>query len=135
MLPAWPNDVRCPPRRIREPRRNRLPDKVWEPALDADGGVRRGGDVAELTGLCDLSAGRQAATGQLVFLEARHRAHARVEDRIRHANTVVWASEQFAFTNSCSPESAATIGQPGDFGASRHAVVDQMRRNHHYCGV
>ena len=25
------------------------------------------------------------ATGQLPFLEARHRAHARVEDRIRHA--------------------------------------------------
>ena len=25
------------------------------------------------------------ATGQLAFLEARHRAHARVEDRIRHA--------------------------------------------------
>ncbi|MCI9889259.1 transposase, partial [Micrococcales bacterium 31B] len=26
-------------------------------------------------------------TGQLAFLEARHRAHARVEDRIRHAKT------------------------------------------------
>jgi Transposase DDE domain group 1 len=28
---------------------------VWTPALDADGGVRAGGDVAELTGLLDLS--------------------------------------------------------------------------------
>jgi len=96
-----------------------VPATVWEPALDADGGVRAGGDVAELTGLLDLSrwpAGMRVivrrerphpgaqlcvfeerdgwryqafvtntATGQLAFLEARHRAHARVEDRIRHA--------------------------------------------------
>jgi hypothetical protein len=95
------------------------PQKVWTPALDADGGVRAGGDVVELTGLLDLSGwppgmrvivrrerphpGAQlslfeqadgwryqaiatnTATGQLAFLEARHRAHARVEDRIRHA--------------------------------------------------
>ena len=96
-----------------------VPATVWTPALDADGGVRAGGDVAELTGLLNLSAwpagmrvivrrerphpGAQlsmfeerdgyryqafvtnTATGQLPFLEARHRAHARVEDRIRHA--------------------------------------------------
>lgn len=93
--------------------------KVWTPALDADGGVREGGDIAELTGLLDLSRwptgmrvivrrerphpGAQLSLleerdgwryqafvtntkiGQLAFLEARHRAHARVEDRIRHA--------------------------------------------------
>jgi hypothetical protein len=96
-----------------------VPKKVWTPALDADGGIREGGDVAELTGLLDLSSwptgmrvivrrerphpGAQLSlfeerdgwryqafvtnttTGQLAFLEARHRAHARVEDRIRHA--------------------------------------------------
>lgn len=96
-----------------------VPGKVWTPAIDADGGVREGGDVAELTGLLDLTAwpvgmrvvvrrerphpGAQLSlfeerdgwryqafvtnttTGQLAFLEARHRAHARVEDRIRHA--------------------------------------------------
>jgi hypothetical protein len=99
-----------------------VPDGVWTPASDADGKVRDGGDVAELTGLLDLSAwpegmrvivrrerphpGAQLslfeeadgwryqaiATNtpeqpglQLAFLEARHRAHARVEDRIRHA--------------------------------------------------
>ena len=96
-----------------------IPEKVWTPALDADGAVRAGGDVAELTGLLDLSrwpAGMRVivrrerphpgaqlsifehrdgwryqafvtntTTGQLPFLEARHRAHARVEDRIRHA--------------------------------------------------
>ena len=96
-----------------------VPKKVWTPASDADGGVREGGDVAELTGLLDLSCwpagmriivrrerphpGAQLSlfeeadgwryqaiatntgTGQLAFLEARHRAHARVEDRIRHA--------------------------------------------------
>jgi hypothetical protein len=96
-----------------------VPKKIWTPALDADGGVREGGDVAELTGLLDLAKwpdgmrvivrrerphpGAQlslfeerdgwryqafvtnSTTGQLAFLEARHRAHARVEDRIRHA--------------------------------------------------
>lgn len=96
-----------------------VPKKAWTPASDADGGVREGGDVAELTGLLDLSSwpegmriivrrerphpGAQLSlfeerdgwryqaiatntgTGQLAFLEARHRAHARVEDRIRHA--------------------------------------------------
>ena len=94
---------------------------MWTPAIDADGGVREGGDVAELTGLCWTCSrsGREGmrvivrrerphpgaqlslfeerdgwryqafvtntAIGQLAFLEARHRAHARVEDRIRHA--------------------------------------------------
>ncbi len=96
-----------------------VPKSVWTPASDADGGVREGGDVAELTGLLDLSTwpegmrlivrrerphpGAQLSlfeegdgwryqviatnttTGQLAFLEARHRAHARVEDRIRIA--------------------------------------------------
>jgi len=98
---------------------NLVPKKIWAPAIDADGGIREGGDVAELTGLLNLSKwpdgmrvivrrerphpGAQlslfeerdgwryqafvtnTATGQLAFLEARHRAHARVEDRIRHA--------------------------------------------------
>ncbi len=95
--------------------------------MDADGGVREGGHVAELTGLIDadllatwpegmrvivrrerphpgaqLSLFEEAdgwryqafvtntAVGQLAFLEARHRAHARVEDRIRHARIPAW---------------------------------------------
>lgn len=99
-----------------------VPKKIWTPALDADGGVREGGDVSELTGLIDPKvlakwpAGMRVivrrecphpsaqlslfeerdgwryeafvtntTAGQLAFLEARHRAHARVEDRIRHA--------------------------------------------------
>lgn len=96
-----------------------VPKNVWVSAIDADGEVREGGDVAELTGLVELDGwpdgmrvivrrerphtGAQlslfeeadgwrylafvtnTATGQLAFLEARHRAHARVEDRIRHA--------------------------------------------------
>lgn len=100
----------------------RVPAAAWTPALDADGGVRVGGDVAELTGLlppesmamwpagmrvivrrerphpgAQLSLFEEAdgyryqafvtntPTGHLALLEARHRAHARVEDRIRHA--------------------------------------------------
>ena len=99
-----------------------VPKKIWTPALDADGGLREGGDVAELTGLISKEVlakwpvgmrvivrrerphpGAQLSlfeerdgwryqafvtntkVGQLAFLEARHRAHARVEDRIRHA--------------------------------------------------
>ena len=99
-----------------------VPASVWTPASEADGGIRDGGDVAELTGLIDpamrskwppgmrvivrrerphpgaqLSLFEEAdgyryqafvtntPGGQLAFLEARHRAHARVEDRIRHA--------------------------------------------------
>ena len=99
-----------------------VPKKVWTPAFDANGGVREGGDVAELTGLIDPKVlakwpagmrvivrrerphpGAQLSlfeerdgwryevfdtnttAGHLAFLEARHRAHARVEDRIRHA--------------------------------------------------
>jgi hypothetical protein len=99
-----------------------VPKDVWAPALDADGGLRPGGDVADLTDLlppsllarwpegmrvivrrerphpgAQLSLFEEAdgwryqafvtntPSGQLAFLEARHRAHARVEDRIRHA--------------------------------------------------
>ncbi|MGD8201369.1 IS1380 family transposase [Ornithinimicrobium sp. W1679] len=99
-----------------------VPEEVWVPALDADGDVRTGGDVAELTHLlaprlldkwpagmrvivrrerphpgAQLSLFEETdgwryqafvtntTAGQLAFLEARHRAHARVEDRIRHA--------------------------------------------------
>lgn len=96
-----------------------VPRTAWQTAIDADGGVREGGDVAELSGLLDLNrwpAGMRVIVrrerphpgaqlslfeeadgwryqafvtntqvGQLAFLEARHRAHARVEDRIRHA--------------------------------------------------
>lgn len=99
-----------------------VPKEIWTPASDADGGIREGGDVAELTGLIDPAVlamwpeqmrvivrrerphpGAQLSlfeerdgwryqafvtnteVGQLAFLEARHRAHARVEDRIRHA--------------------------------------------------
>ena len=98
-----------------------LPEAAWTPAIEANGSIRDGADVAELTGcLSDLTAagwpermrvlvrrerphpGAQltfaeasgwryqtfatdTAAGQLAGLEARHRAHARVEDRIRCA--------------------------------------------------
>jgi hypothetical protein len=96
-----------------------IPPSAWSPAIDADGNLRDGAQVAELTGLLDLSgwpAGMRVivrrerphpgaqlslfeerdgwrytalvtntAVGALQWLEARHRAHARVEDRIRCA--------------------------------------------------
>jgi Transposase DDE domain group 1 len=98
-----------------------LPKQAWTPAINADGSLRDGADVAELTGMLgDLTAagwpsgmrvivrrerphpGAQLSftdvegwrfqafatdtrVGQLAHLEARHRAHARVEDRIRCA--------------------------------------------------
>jgi len=98
------------------------PEAAWGPALNPDGDIRDGAEVAELTGFLsprmlakwpdgmrvivrrerphpgaqlsmfeEIDGWRYQAfvtntrTGQLQFLEARHRAHARVEDRIRHA--------------------------------------------------
>ncbi len=96
-----------------------LPESTWTPAVQADGSLREGADVAEVTGLLpglaaagwpegmrvivrrerphpgaqltfsDVDGWRFQAfatdtqVGQLAQLEARHRAHARVEDRIR----------------------------------------------------
>lgn len=99
---------------------NALPNRIWVPALDADGEIRDGAWVAEITDLADLAGypdgtrlivrrerphpGAQlslfdtikgfrhqvfatdtpyASAGSIQLLEARHRAHARVEDRIR----------------------------------------------------
>ncbi|MEV6742360.1 IS1380 family transposase [Streptomyces sp. NPDC051104] len=96
-----------------------LPEQVWHPALEQDGSLRKGAEVAELTGMVDLD-GYPAGTriivrrerphpgaqlslfdldegmrhqvfltdtpygeGSVQQLEVRHRAHARVEDRIR----------------------------------------------------
>jgi hypothetical protein len=98
----------------------RLPATAWTDAVDAEGRIRDGAHVAELTGmlpagtLADYPPGTRVlirrerphpgaqldafeerdgwryqciatdtALGQLAFLDARHRAHARVEDRIR----------------------------------------------------
>jgi Transposase DDE domain group 1 len=96
-----------------------IPTSGWSPAINADGHIRDGAQVAELTGLLELSGwpegmrvivrrerphpGAQLTlfetrdgwrytafvtgtpVGALQWLEARHRAHARVEDRIRCA--------------------------------------------------
>jgi hypothetical protein len=107
---------------IGEPERTAIagiPTSGWSPAINADGGVRDGAQVAELTGLLTLTGWPQGmrvivrrerphpgaqltlfeerdgwrytafvtntAVGALQWLEARHRAHARVEDRIRCA--------------------------------------------------
>jgi hypothetical protein len=96
----------------------RLPARAWTPAVTSHGELREHADVAEVTGLLDLSGWPQGmrvivrrehphpgaqlslfeasdgyryqafatnTIGQLAFLEARHRAHARVEDRIKAA--------------------------------------------------
>jgi hypothetical protein len=96
-----------------------IPTSGWSPAINADGHIRDSAQVAELTGLLELSGwpegmrvivrrerphpGAQLTlfetrdgwrytafvtgtpVGALQWLEARHRAHARVEDRIRCA--------------------------------------------------
>jgi thioesterase domain-containing protein len=100
-----------------------LPEQVWHPALEQDGTLRQGAEVAELTGMIDLAGypdgtrvivrrerphpGAQLSLfdldegmrhqvfltdtpygeGSLQHLEVRHRAHARVEDRIRSGKT------------------------------------------------
>jgi hypothetical protein len=101
-----------------------LPEQVWHPALEQDGTLREGAEVAELTGMVDLTGypdgtrlivrrerphpGAQLSLfdqdegmrhqvfltdtpstdgGSAQYLEVRHRAHARVEDRIRCGKT------------------------------------------------
>lgn len=104
---------------------DRLPKNAWTPAINADGQLRDGAQVAELTGLlpglvdagwppgirvivrrerphpgaqlslfdqrdglryqCFATDTPHPQGGQPAHLEARHRAHARVEDRIRCA--------------------------------------------------
>jgi Transposase DDE domain group 1 len=98
---------------------SRVPKRAWTPALTADGEIREHAEVAEVTGLLDLTGwpegmrvivrrerphpeaqlslfeahdgyryqafATNTRVGQLGFLEARHRAHACVEDRIRAA--------------------------------------------------
>jgi hypothetical protein len=98
----------------------KLPGTAWYPALDADGDVRDGAWVADLTGLLGpddrfpggtrfivrrerphpgaqldlfdtvegfrhqlIATDTPAVSGSLSWQDARHRAHARVEDRIR----------------------------------------------------
>lgn len=51
-----------------------VPKKVWTPALDADGGVREGGDVAELTGLIDPKVLAEWPAGMRVIVR-RERPH------------------------------------------------------------
>ncbi|MFF7859361.1 IS1380 family transposase [Streptomyces sp. NPDC007904] len=100
-----------------------VPDHLWHPALEQDGTLRTGAEVAELTSMVDLTdhpdgtrisvrrerphPGAQLSLfdldegmrhqvfltdtpygeGSLQHLEVRHRAHARVEDRIRRGKT------------------------------------------------
>src|SRR5512132_1556134 len=113
---GWSTRSASPPRTRRI---TTIPERVWTPAITADGEIREGAEVAEVTGLVDLRrwpAGMRVIVrrerphpgaqlslleeadgwryqafatntrvGQLAFLEARHRAHARVEDRIKAA--------------------------------------------------
>jgi hypothetical protein len=105
-----------------------VPDDAWIPAMTQDMDEREGAEVAEITGLLDLSAwpdGTRAicrredphpgaqlsftdANGHrfqvfitdspdpdIVYLEARHRGHARVEDRIRNGKATGLANFPF----------------------------------------
>jgi hypothetical protein len=117
-----------------------IPTSGWSPAINADGGVRDGAQVAELTGLLALTGwpdgmrvivrrerphpGAQLSlfeerdgwrytafvtgtkVGALQWLEARHRAHARVEDRIRCAKDTGLRrlpSREFAINQAGAP--------------------------------
>ncbi len=53
---------------------NTVPKGVWTPALDADGGVREGGDVADLTGLIDKDVVVKWPAGMRVIVR-RERPH------------------------------------------------------------
>ena len=113
-----------------------LDEKEWTEAITAEGEIREGADVAEITDLVDLShwpAGTRAIVRReephpgaqfnlfdpdgwrhqvfitnsldpdITYLEARHRGHARVEDRIRCAKDTGLRSLPFAdyANNAC----------------------------------
>ncbi|MDT0447400.1 IS1380 family transposase [Streptomyces johnsoniae] len=126
-----------------------LPEHVWHPALEQDGTLRTGAQVAELTGLADLPGlpkdtriivrrerphpGAQLSLfdceegmrhqvfltdtphtggGSAQYLEVRHRAHARVEDRIRCGKTTGFGrfpSRHFALNQAWLELSLAAI--------------------------
>lgn len=140
-----------------------LPAWAWTPAVQVDGRLRDGGDVAELTGVLpahgvDLAAngwppgmrvivrrerphpGAQlrfsdihgyrfqtfatnTTVGQLAALEARHRAHARVEDRIRCGKDTGLArfpSKLFAINQACL--ACADRDRPARLDPNQHAA-------------
>ena len=113
-----------------------LSPKEWTEAITAEGEIREGADVAEITGLLDLSlwpVGTRAIVRReephpgaqfnlfdpdgwrhqvfitnsvdpdITYLEARHRGHARVEDRIRCAKDTGLRNLPFAdfVNNAC----------------------------------
>jgi hypothetical protein len=140
----------------------KLPDTAWTAALAADGEVRDSADVAELTGLLDLSrwpAGMRVIVrrerphpgaqlslfeehdgyryqafatntgrGQLAFLEARHRAHARVEDRIKAAKDTGLGrlpSREYAINQAWVQSRPSPPTSPAGFNCSPSTVTSQ----------
>lgn len=126
-----------------------LPEQTWHPALEQDGTLREGAQVAELTGilplpgypkgtriivrrehphpgaqlsLFDLDEGMRHQVfltdtpyghGSLQLLEARHRAHACIEDRIRCGKSTGLArfpSRYYAVNQAWLELSLAAIG-------------------------
>jgi hypothetical protein len=121
-----------------------VPARAWTAAITADGTLRDGADVTEITGMLNLPGwpagmrvivrrerphpGAQLSLfeyhdgwryqafvtntrlGQLSFLDARHRAHARVEDRIRTGKAcgIGKMPSQFAHVNAAWLELALT---------------------------
>ncbi len=65
-----------------------VPKNVWTPATDADGSIREGGDVAELTGLLDLS---RWPTGMRIILR-RERPHPGAAVAVRRGRRVALPS-------------------------------------------
>ncbi len=137
-----------------------LPETAWTAAIRQDMETREGAEVAEITDLLDLSAwpsGTRAIVRReephpgaqltftdidghrfqvlicdLAYLEARHRGHARVEDRIRNAKqtglanfpchafadnaawlaVVLMACDLLAFTQSLCLEGELAVAEP-----------------------
>jgi len=119
------------------------PERAWTPAIETDGSLREGADVAALTGLLPhlTQAGwpngmrvivrrerphpgaqlrftdhdgwrfqtfaTDTPTGQLAQLEARHRAHARVEDRIVAPKSPGSTTRRPASSRSTKPGSSS----------------------------
>lgn len=95
-----------------------VPAKVWTPAMDADGGVREGGDVAELTGLIDPKVLAKWPAGMRVIVR-RERPHPGAQlslfeerDCWRYQAFVTTTTGQLAFFEARHRAHARVEGSP-----------------------
>ncbi len=94
----------------------RVPAKVWTPATDADGGIRDGAQVAELTGLLDLAGWPEG----MRIIVRRERPHPGAQLPVRRARRLALPSHRHQHRNR-------TVGVPRGPAPPHARVEDRIR--------